>query len=83
MIQYGKAVEEKGYRLEAFIPENPDELLQFVVRIYNARTGELAREMTSDIEHDYIHGVDCEDNKRLDANVDIVMAELPDISGNK
>lgn len=72
---YG-SFEEGGYRVEARIPENSSEPLEFKISVY--RGSDLVREERIQMYQEPIWGVDTSDHQRLEQETDRIMRELLD-----
>jgi len=75
MILYS-SFEERGYKVEAHIPENSSESLEFKISVY--RGSSLVREERVQMDHEPFFGVDTEDRQRLNQETDRIMKELLD-----
>ncbi len=70
---YGR-FEERGYKIETYIPNSNKVALEFVVRAYSGE--KLIEEMKIPMHHEPIFGVDVEDEARLEEEVGKLMQKL-------
>ena len=75
MNQYSH-FEEKGYRIEAHIPTNDDDIDAFEIRVLIA--GELKKTLYLPINYLPVFGVDVGDIHKLEAFADAMMEVLPE-----
>ncbi len=76
MNLYGR-FEENGYRIEAFIPDNADEPLEWTIKAY--KENGLVKEIKVPMIHEPIFGVDVDDLRTLEDETDELMKSLPKI----
>ena len=72
--------DEKGYKVEAFIPSGSNEQMQFLVKVYDG--SKVIKELKIPMDHEPIFGVDVDDNQRLEDETEKLMQSLPDKSNN-
>jgi len=69
------AFEERGYRVEAFMPGSANEPRVWTIRV--TRRGELVREATVRMTHEPRFGPDAGDVQALEEETDRLLATLP------
>lgn len=67
--------EEKGYKIEAYIPTRDIEPQEFLVRAYKEE--KLIKEIKIPMMHEPRFGVDVEDKRRLEDKTEELLEELP------
>ncbi len=74
MQLYGK-FEEKGYEIEAYMPSNKEEPLEFVIKAYKDK--KLVKEMNVPMVYYPIFGVDGSDLAELENKTEELLKLLP------
>ena len=67
--------EERGYKVETYIPNSNQVAREFVVRAYNGET--LVEEMKVPMLHELVFGVDVEDKDVLEKELERLLQRLP------
>lgn len=74
-MQFYSAFEERGYRIEAYIPDSDDEPVAFEIRILIDQ--DVRKDLLLPITHAPVFGVDVDDLALLEAFADQLMKLLP------
>lgn len=74
MELYG-SFEERGYKIEAYMPSSDAEPQQFTLKVY--KDGNLSKEATLEMLFPPIFGVDVEDVQRLEEKTEEFIKLLP------
>lgn len=73
MELYG-SFEERGYKVEAYMPSSPKEPLEWLVKAY--KKGKLVKEIRIPMFYEPIFGVDVDDAKTLEEKTDELLKLL-------